>query len=142
MIYQLVYVSTAAYPLSDRELNSLVADAVRKNKTLGITGMLLYREPYFLQLLEGDEEYVEKLFETIKADTRHDNLFVLTRGKVAAREFEHWAMAHVSVTWSQCQEMENDLRCPGAGNLESLRESSTGLAVLKYFFKMTRTVET
>lgn len=96
-LQQLIYSSAAVYKLTEVELSRILLGARRRNAALGVTGMLLYNEGSFLQVLEGTAENVEALFERIGRDPRHGRLMVLLRRSVAARQFEAWSMGFVDV---------------------------------------------
>lgn len=89
---QIVYISTARQPLSEAELQSVLAVSRRNNGAAGITGLLIAGSRRFLQALEGPEEAVAAAFERIKADPRHFALVVLSTKHVETREFGDWAM--------------------------------------------------
>ncbi|GAB4405548.1 MAG: BLUF domain-containing protein [Bacteriovoracaceae bacterium] len=73
-------------------------DKSRKNNDkIGVTGMLIYQSSIFLQLLEGDRESVQKLFNKIKADKRHDQVIILYEGQTEERLFPHWTMAYKKI---------------------------------------------
>lgn len=88
----LVYVSLATHDMTDEELQSLLKVAREVNARLDITGMLLYRDGYFIQALEGDEEAVDKLFDKISRDPRHKSVLVVTKAPIQKRAFEQWSM--------------------------------------------------
>lgn len=46
-----------------------------------------------MQVLEGPDEVVEAVFETIKADPRHKDVIVLSREQISNRQFPAWEMA-------------------------------------------------
>ena len=56
MMFYLIYASYAAKPMGDDELLFLLEQSHEKNLTLGITGMLLYKEPDFMQMLDGKKQ--------------------------------------------------------------------------------------
>lgn len=91
-MYRLVYVSAATSLFSKAELMELLRKARDKNQRLGITGMLLYKDGDFLQLLEGDRPAVKALFEVIEADPRHDGTIVVLEEDAEARVFDNWSM--------------------------------------------------
>ncbi|HEX2101390.1 MAG TPA: BLUF domain-containing protein [Candidatus Synoicihabitans sp.] len=93
MLYQLVYVSSTVGLLTKDQLLVLLEQARLKNARLGITGVLLYRDGNVLQVLEGKEEEVKRLFATISGDLRHSGIIVLTQGRITARDFGVWEMA-------------------------------------------------
>jgi Sensors of blue-light using FAD. len=92
-MFHLVYISSATELFSKESLFELLEHAREKNQRLGITGLLLYREGNILQTLEGEQEAVESLFQTIARDPRHVDVMVLLRGPIDAREFPDWSMA-------------------------------------------------
>ncbi len=92
--YQLVYVSSANWLYSAEELEDILNVAWSKNKRLGITGMLLYKEGNIIQALEGPKQAVEELMSVIARDPRHSGVQVLTRQMVPEREYGDWEMAY------------------------------------------------
>jgi hypothetical protein len=73
--------------------------AARKhNDGAGLTGMLLYTEGAFFQVLEGIPEEVEALYARIERDKRHEQVTKIVAEATPNRSFEHWTMgfSHVS----------------------------------------------
>jgi hypothetical protein len=60
--------------MSDDNLKDLVKKSRLTNETLKITGMLLYLDPFFIQILEGEAAIVNELFNIIKQDSRHQKI--------------------------------------------------------------------
>ncbi|MEE4279572.1 MAG: BLUF domain-containing protein, partial [Halieaceae bacterium] len=54
-------------------------------------------EDSFFQILEGGEDEVCELYETIAADPRHDRIEIVTEGPVESREFTEWQMAFIEL---------------------------------------------
>lgn len=63
-----------------------------RNPQLGITGILLYGDHKFIQLLEGNAEAIDKLAQRIKNDNRHDYFVTLMDAPIEQRFFPTWAM--------------------------------------------------
>lgn len=97
MINHLLYVSQSKRVFSEDDLYNLLDRARKKNEAYGITGMLIYHSSVFLQLIEGDKENVQAVFQKIKADERHSNIIVLSDEMVPKRLFEHWTMAYKKI---------------------------------------------
>jgi hypothetical protein len=93
---QIIYSSAAVVPFSELELQRLLLQARENNTRLGVTGMLLYQEGSFLQVVEGEGPLLETLFQRIAADKRHQRVITLLRREVEARHFGDWAMGFVS----------------------------------------------
>jgi hypothetical protein len=92
-VFFLVYVSAAVTWFSDTELRTLLAQARASNQGAGITGMLLYKDGNFMQVLEGEEPAVRALYARIAADRRHAGLVMLDSGHAPERQFADWSMA-------------------------------------------------
>lgn len=93
MVYQIVYGSTEAHAFSHAELVELLRIARVNNTRLGVTGMLLYHDHSFMQILEGEQAVVEALVAKISGDPRHRGFTMFHQGQVPAREFGEWSMA-------------------------------------------------
>lgn len=89
---RLIYVSHATVPFGTAELDALLELSRRKNAECGVTGMLVYRDGDFLQILEGPEQAVRQTFGRIAADPRHSGAIVIDDTPVSAREFADWWM--------------------------------------------------
>ena len=55
----LIYGSAAVDPFTEPELIALLEKSRANNQSLGVTGMLVYRDGNFLQVLEGEAEQVD-----------------------------------------------------------------------------------
>ncbi|HTV18043.1 MAG TPA: BLUF domain-containing protein [Polyangiaceae bacterium] len=93
---QLTYTSTAVKDFGELELSRLLLQARRNNERSTITGLLLYHERSFLQVLEGEGGVIDTVFARIERDERHTRVSVLVRQPVPARQFADWAMGFVA----------------------------------------------
>jgi len=93
MIYYLVYVSSAKKLFTPEELIDLLKVARENNAAVGVTGMLLYHDGDFMQLLEGEKSSVEQIFARIQKDPRHRRIITLLQGEKYQRDFPEWSMA-------------------------------------------------
>ena len=91
-MFFLIYVSSAIRLFTQSELVALLAKSQENNAKLGITGMLLYKDGNFMQVLEGEEKAARTLHEKISHDPRHQGLITLLQGPLAARQFPNWSM--------------------------------------------------
>lgn len=94
-MFQLLYVSTATKPLTEMDLLVLLKAARNKNATLNINGMLLYKNAKFMQILEGDEAVVKKLYAEIAKDVRHQDLTIIFQRQCPKKVFSNWSMGFV-----------------------------------------------
>jgi hypothetical protein len=88
----LIYVSIATDRFAQKDLVDLLTISRRNNTAGGITGLLLYKEGKFMQLLEGEKKAVNRLFEKIKSDPRHGNVITLLSGEQEGRGFADFSM--------------------------------------------------
>lgn len=93
-LFALMYSSDAAVKVEQSTLDKILETSRRNNKSIGVTGILLFRQGRFYQYLEGSERAVRGLYETIRADTRHTGLKVLLETGVAERRFADWIMGY------------------------------------------------
>jgi hypothetical protein len=100
---QLIYASAATRPFSAEDLRQLLDRARSRNSVYGLTGMLLYHTGSFLQVLEGDETYVDIIFKSIERDPRHTQTKILVDQIIQRREFEEWSMGFVDTALSNRQ---------------------------------------
>ena len=92
MVYSITYVSSATAPLSALELRGLLEICVRNNAAFEVTGMLLYKDGNFMQVLEGEEPQVRRVHHKLARDPRHRGLITLLQGEMAERQFPNWSM--------------------------------------------------
>lgn len=92
-----IYASSATRSFQEPEILALLERARTKNAALGITGMLLFIEGSFFQVLEGAASAVDGLYATIGRDPRHDRVTQIIREPIAQRSFQEWSMGFASV---------------------------------------------
>jgi hypothetical protein len=98
VLKRISYISKFTRPFSHDEIDQLAADAAERNRSLGVTGMLMSSGGIFYQVLEGPADAVDKLFQKIAADARHKDVLVLTtQEEIEDRQFPSWAMKKVNL---------------------------------------------
>ncbi len=96
-IFCLVYASQAADNFSETDLIDILKLARLENEKSGITGVLIYHNGYFLQMLEGNFSTLNTLFyEHICKDIRHHNIVTLFQEYKPKRDFPNWNMGFYS----------------------------------------------
>ncbi|MCG6925941.1 MAG: BLUF domain-containing protein [Acidobacteria bacterium] len=91
-MFYLVYVSVAAESVAKDELLDILSKSRTANAEAGITGMLLYKDGNFMQVLEGEEDAVRALYARIRRDPRHLGIVTVVEGQREARCFGDWSM--------------------------------------------------
>lgn len=104
MIY-LIYISAASYPYTDEELKEILLKSRQNNEARNITGLLLYHEGSIIQVLEGEKEQVQSLYQTISRDPRHKSIFQMLSGELEQRNFPDWSMGFKTIPSGEFQEL-------------------------------------
>jgi hypothetical protein len=84
--------------MSSEQLLALLMQCRDNNSTQGVTGMLLYGNGTFLQVIEGEAAVIDGLVEKIWADPRHAEKKLLHRREISRREYADWSMAFERVS--------------------------------------------
>ncbi|HIC2038570.1 diguanylate phosphodiesterase [Enterobacter soli] len=92
MLTTLIYRSQLNSSCKSIQLSALVKKARHRNALLNITGILLFNGRDILQILEGAEENVVKLFHRIRDDKRHNDVVELMRDYGPRRRFDNVGM--------------------------------------------------
>jgi hypothetical protein len=91
---RLLYISTSrlAPDSQEKQLREILDASKRNNADLGITGMLVHGGGMFLQVLEGPDNNVLRIYSKILDDPRHtDSQIVL----ISVAEERAWSMSTI-----------------------------------------------
>ena len=83
---------------SAAELEQLLEVCRRNNGKAGVTGMLLYQDPWFFQILEGAPAALEVLYDKIGLDKRHKRIMKIIQEPIEARDFGEWTMGRADLS--------------------------------------------
>jgi hypothetical protein len=97
MLVRLVYFSHFAPGVSFEQLTQICDGARDNNARHELTGMLLFGNRRFLQVLEGDAPRVNQLYRNIVGDSRNQAPSMLDYRAIPQRMFPAWSMAHFDV---------------------------------------------
>lgn len=97
-IIHLIYCSAARARFTPAALAQLLRQAREHNSQHGVTGVLLYTDGSFFQVLEGEESTVDTLFARISRDLRHTGVTLIIREPIARRAFADWTMGYAGMT--------------------------------------------
>ena len=97
-MFRVIYTSSATAPFSREELEELLQKSRRNNMATDLTGMMIYKDGNFMQLVEGPERAVRDLMGKISRDPRHGNFTILMEGPILQRSFETWSMGFKNIT--------------------------------------------
>jgi Sensors of blue-light using FAD len=106
LLKQILFFSSANHLFSDDELLELLKIARANNARDGITGMLLYVDGNFVQLIEGPDDAVDRLYAKIGRDPRHSSLLKALDGPIGERRFADWTLGFHQVSGAQIEGVE------------------------------------
>lgn len=102
----IIYASVETQGFSSAQLTELLEKARVENERRHLTGMLLYSDGNFFQVLEGEPDAVDEMYKKLQLDKRHDQLTVIVREPIAKRYFADWSMGFSSVTPEELSQVE------------------------------------
>lgn len=91
-LVRLIYTSEASGEIDDIQLKELQMQAIRRNEESDITGLLMFGNARFIQLLEGPQQNVDDTYCRILDDDRHFKIHLLYYEPAAERLFPSWSM--------------------------------------------------
>lgn len=105
-LYHLMYVSKETKKLSNDEVIEFLK-AIRKNNIeYNITGMLLYDDGIFFQVIEGSKEHIENLFQSLLRDSRHHGVVQIIFEAIYERKFADWSMGYAQMSKEELSSIE------------------------------------
>jgi Sensors of blue-light using FAD len=99
-LYRLLYRSRQTPEVAadlDFVVGQIIGSAIRRNRDVGLTGLLLVVKGHFIQALEGKDDAVRTTYARISMDPRHSDLHVISQGPAERRLFGEWNMCASSL---------------------------------------------
>ena len=137
---QLLYLSNAKPELKQAELDKILEVSRRNNPSRDITGLLVFANGVFIQVLEGPSSEVTNLFETICDDTRHQEVAMLGEYVGQERIFSKWSMGFLQSTFDELTRITDSPNMIGRDDVLSLLSNDETEAV-RFLKKFTKYVE-
>ena len=91
-LIELSYLSEAVSDMSFLGLMRLLESARNFNQKNGITGILLYDNQQFGQIIEGERVNVMKAWKRIQDDERHHRIELLEIREITERSYPDWLL--------------------------------------------------
>ena len=86
--------ATDQLAVAQRGLENLLEVSRTRNLQRGITGLLLFRDGIFIQVLEGETADVRCVYRLICEDPRHYSVVKLLEERISSRRFPGWSMGY------------------------------------------------
>ncbi|NLR94702.1 MULTISPECIES: BLUF domain-containing protein [Flammeovirga] len=103
-MYCLCYISTRKHDLDDDILKQILLHSRENNRFRNLTGILVLLKDKFIQILEGDENDVNDIYNKIMKDNRHQYVQKVYSGEIEKRNFKTWAMAFHEIHWDDLED--------------------------------------
>lgn len=134
-LVSLTYLSLASRPLEHEELVELLEVSRARNAEAGVTGLLLYADQQFIQVLEGRREDVEATMERIRTDRRHRGIDVTLVEEIEERQFPEWWMGFRALDAATVADLRSwtDYLEPGSELYERSRQLGRAGVFLRVF---------
>lgn len=91
-LVELSYLSEAVSDMSFLGLMRLLESARSFNQKHGISGILLYDNQQFGQIIEGERASIMKVWKRIQEDKRHHRIELLEIREISERSFPDWLL--------------------------------------------------
>ena len=104
VLHRLIYFSTFSpeFPTGreqqDQEIANIVRVSILNNSKVGLTGLLLAHQNWFLQVLEGPADRLMTCYGAIVLDPRHLDPTLMGVGPIPKRNFYNWDMCSRRLT--------------------------------------------
>ena len=94
----LIYASVETQSFSPAQLTELLQKARVENERVQLTGILLYSNGNFFQVLEGEPAAVDEMYKKLHLDKRLRQLTLIVREPITKRFFADWSMGFSNIT--------------------------------------------
>lgn len=91
-LIELSYLSEAVSDMSFLGLMRLLESARAFNQKHGVTGILLYDNQQFGQIIEGERANIMKVWKRIQDDKRHHRIELLEIREISERTYPEWLL--------------------------------------------------
>lgn len=137
MEHCIVYFSSSP-DLSVDELQTILTQSRANNAQQGITGVMLYVRGSIIQVLEGEAQVLEELYQRIQQDTRHSQVNTVLSRSIAQRTFGDWSMGFETLNSQQLSEINALIDIDNAQGRGSQLSDPILLRTLKVFYDSNR----
>jgi hypothetical protein len=91
-MYRVIFTSRASSRFGRETLTAINAVSRRNNFKLAVSGLLVFHDRRFFQVLEGEEAVLSSLMARIAIDPRHVGLDIVHHGASTQRAFATWRL--------------------------------------------------
>jgi hypothetical protein len=129
----IVYVSAAVKLLDDDQLFDILSSSRKNNAERDVTGVLLYSEGVFMQVLEGVGDDVDFIFSKIEQDLRHKNMITLIDEPISHKSFSDWSMGFTTPKADELKDILGYLQ--SVDSLNANKDTGAAIMFIKTFIE-------
>ncbi|HEX6707743.1 MAG TPA: BLUF domain-containing protein [Albitalea sp.] len=97
MLVRLIYASRAS-GIDGEKLSAIMKASRTHNAAAGITGVLVFSDGIFMQVLEGGRDEVSALYNRIAQSRSHRDVVLLDYEEISERRFAGWSMGQANLS--------------------------------------------
>jgi hypothetical protein len=129
----IVYVSTSVKLMHENQLLDILHNSRLHNAALNISGVLLYSDGMFIQVLEGKDTVIDALYARIQADQRHKNIIKIIDEPIIEKSFGQWLMGFAVTDSKKTEKLLGYLR--SINELDLTGSNSMAVDAIKTFIE-------
>jgi len=95
-LFRLIYFSRAIVGLHEGDIETILASSHRNNQDADVSGLLLYADERFMQVLEGPRAAVNQTLTRVVRDHRHYQINVINAAAIHERRFLNGWMGYAT----------------------------------------------
>ena len=133
MKYSILYKSKAISTFQLADIQTMLNKSKRFNKANDITGLIIYYDAQFLQLIEGEEDQIKTLYDLILNDERHSDVETILSQPTNDTLWNKWSMAFYHFSDSEVD--NNHLRLLLESNFTKVESDNKDSEILKVLRK-------
>lgn len=108
-LLRILYSSKTHNRLSETDLTKLLHQSRENNLRTHIKGILCYNHSDFIQVLEGPETAVIKLYQKILDDDRHHDCELINICLSSKYIFNSWSMGYIDISYGDMRRLREEL---------------------------------
>jgi len=105
MLKTICYISVTKDNVSEEKIDEMLDSLVKKNAAINISGIIIYNNNNFLQIIEGKDIIINILYNKIKKGPRHHHIIKLIDCPIEQTIFEEYKTSFTLIKNSE--EMNN-----------------------------------
>ncbi|GAB3750824.1 BLUF domain-containing protein [Spirosoma pomorum] len=138
MDHCIIYFSSSVKQLQEEDLTTILQQSRQNNSQVGVTGVMLYVRGSIIQVLEGQKEIIESLYQRIEKDPRHQDVVRVFSRPITKRLFGDWNMGYETITTRQLEDVKRTINLDPFTDAPTMPDEHIILRTIKVFYDSNR----